>query len=265
MQTITKLEGPAKLKKQKRVAAYARVSKATDRTLHSLSTQISYYNDLIQKTPGWEFAGVYADEAIPGTRTDIRDEFQRMLADCEAGKIDIVLTKSISRFARNTVDLLEAVRHLKGLGVEVRFEKENIRSLDTDGELMLTVLASFAQAEVETMSQNIKWTIQKRFRNGQLNGCCSFLGYRWDDANKQLVVEPEEAETVRRIFNMYKDGSSLQNIVDVLHSDGITSARGKSFTKTTISNVLRNITYTGNLLLQKTYSADPLTLSLIHI
>lgn len=127
----------------------------SERMLHSLSAQVSYYSGLIQKNPDWEYAGVYADDFISGTNTVKRDEFKRMLADCEAGKIDIILTKSISRFARNTVDLLETVRHLKDLGVEVRFEKERIRSMDGDGELMLTILASFAQEESRSISDNV--------------------------------------------------------------------------------------------------------------
>ena len=244
---------------KKRVAAYARVSKGTDRTMHSLSSQVSYYNELIQNTPGWKFAGVYVDEAITGTRTDKRDEFMKLMRDCESGKVNIVLTKSISRFARNTVDLLETVRHLKENGVEVRFEKEGINSMTADGELMLSILASFAQAEVETMSQNIKWTIQKKFKSGQLNGCCSFLGYRWDDDQKRLVVVPEEAELVRRIFNMYLSGKSLRQIAVVLNEEGVKGVRSGKIIKATISQILQNITYTGNLLLQKTYSSDPLT------
>ena len=148
MKTVKKIEitRPV-LPTRKKVAAYARVSMESDRMMHSLSTQVSYYNELIQSNPEWEFAGVYADNFISGTSTEKRTEFQRMLADCEAGKIDIVLTKSISRFARNTVDLLETVRHLKELGIEVQFEKEHINSLSDDGELMLSLLASFAQEE----------------------------------------------------------------------------------------------------------------------
>lgn len=135
------------------------VSAETDRLAHSLSAQISYYSELIQQNPEWEFAGVYADRFISGTRMERRAEFQRMIQDCEAGKIDIILTKSISRFARNTVDLLNTVRHLKELGIDVQFEKERIRSLSGDGELMLTLLASFAQEESRSISENVKWGI----------------------------------------------------------------------------------------------------------
>ena len=167
MRKITKLEPTAPiLTPKKRVAAYARVSMETERLQHSLSAQISYYNDKIQKNPDWLFAGVYADNGISGSGTEKRDDFNRLLADCDAGKIDIVLTKSISRFARNTVDLLETVRHLKEIGVEVWFERENIHSLDGDGELMLSILASFAQEESRSISENVKWGTRKRFEQG---------------------------------------------------------------------------------------------------
>lgn len=160
MKKISRIEPafPA-LPKRKKAAAYARVSRDTERLMNSVSAQISYYSSLIQGNPEWEYAGVYADCGISGTDISKRDEFIRMLADCEAGKIDIILCKSISRFARNTVDLLETVRHLKELGIEVRFEKEHINSLSEDGELMLSLLASFAQEESRSISENCKWGI----------------------------------------------------------------------------------------------------------
>ena len=169
------------LKKRQKVAAYARVSMETDRLAHSLSAQVSYYNDLIQANPEWEFAGVYADFGISGTGTAKREEWGRLIADCEAGKINIILTKSISRFARNTVDLLSTVRHLKEIGVEVRFEKENIHSFSGDGELMLSILASFAQEESRSISENSKWGIRKTYQNGT-DGVRNkkVLGYRYD-------------------------------------------------------------------------------------
>lgn len=148
----------------------------TERLMHSLSAQVSYYSELIQKHPGWEYVGVYADDGISGTNTKKRDEFNRLMDDCENGKIDIILVKSISRFARNTVDLLAAVRHLKSLGVEVRFEKENISSLSSDGELMLSILASFAQEESRSISENVKWGTRKRFKQGIPNGRVRVFG-----------------------------------------------------------------------------------------
>lgn len=204
MRTITKIESTIPtIKKRKKVAAYARISMESERMNHSLSAQISYYNNLIQKNPDWEFAGVYADNGISGTSTAKRDEFKRMVADAEDGKIDIILTKSIQRFARNTVDLLETVRHLKDLGIEVRFEKENINSLCGDGELMLSILASFAQEESRSISENVKWGTRKRFAEGIPNGKFNIYGYRWED--DKLVIVPDEAIVVKRIFQNFLD------------------------------------------------------------
>ena len=178
MRMIEKIEPTVpQIKRKKRVAAYARVSMETDRLNHSLSAQISYYSELIQKNPEWEYAGVYADSFISGTSTKNRTEFQRMIADCEVGKIDILLAKSISRFARNTVDLLETVRHLKNIGVEVRFEKEGISSTNSSGEIMLSILASFAQEESISISNNVKWGVRKRFEQGIPNNIPRAYGY----------------------------------------------------------------------------------------
>lgn len=231
------------IREKKKVAAYARVSMQSERMLHSLSAQVSYYSGLIQKNPDWEYAGVYADDFISGTNTVKRDEFKRMLADCEAGKIDIILTKSISRFARNTVDLLETVRHLKDLGVEVRFEKERIRSMDGDGELMLTILASFAQEESRSISDNVKWGIRKRMQNGIPNGHFRIYGYRWE--GDELVIVPEEAEVVKRIFRNFLDGKSRLETERELADEGITTRDGCRWGDSNIKVVLTNVTYTG--------------------
>ena len=242
---------------RKRVAAYARVSMESDRLAHSLSTQISYYNDLIQNNPEWEFAGVYADSFISGTSVERRAEFKRMIQDCEDGKIDIILTKSISRFARNTVDLLNTVRRLKELGIEVQFEKERIRSLSGDGELMLTLLASFAQEESRSISENVKWGTRKRFENGIPNGKFRVYGYRWE--GDVLVPIPEEAAIVKRIFQNFLDGKSRLETEKEFASEGITTREGCPWVDTNIKSVLTNITYTGNLLLQKEFIEDPIT------
>ena len=180
-----------------------------------------------------------------------------MLADCEAGKIDIILTKSISRFARNTVDLLETVRHLKDLGVEVRFEKERIRSMDGDGELMLTILASFAQEESRSISDNVKWGIRKRMQNGIPNGHFRIYGYRWE--GDELVIVPEEAEVVKRIFRNFLDGKSRLETERELADEGITTRDGCRWGDSNIKVVLTNVTYTGNLLLQKEFISDPIS------
>ena len=258
MKTVKKIEitRPV-LPTRKKVAAYARVSMESDRMMHSLSTQVSYYNVLIQSNPEWEFAGVYADNFISGTSTEKRTEFQRMLADCEAGKIDIVLTKSISRFARNTVDLLETVRHLKELGIEIQFEKEHINSLSDDGELMLSLLASFAQEESRNISENARWAIQKCFEKGIPNGHFRVYGYRWE--GDDLVPVPEEAAIVKRIYQNFLDGKSRLETERELAAEGITTRDGCRWVDSNIKSVLSNITYTGNLLLQKEFIEDPVT------
>lgn len=198
MAKITRVEQAVPtIKTKKKVAAYARISMESERMNHSLSAQISYYSSLIQKNPDWQYAGVFADDGISGTGIAKRDEFKRMIEAADNGEIDIILTKSIQRFARNTVDLLETVRHLKDIGVEVRFEKEHINSMSGDGELMLTILASFAQEESRSLSENCKWGIRKRFEKGIPNGHFRVYGYRWE--GDELVIVPEEAEVVRRI------------------------------------------------------------------
>ncbi|MCD7732401.1 MAG: recombinase family protein [Oscillospiraceae bacterium] len=253
MPKITKVEfAKPEIKRLKKVAAYARVSMESEKMMHSLSAQVSYYSSLIQSNPEWEYAGVYADNFISGTSIAKRDEFKRMISDCEAGKIDIILTKSISRFARNTVDLLETVRHLKDLGVEVRFEKENISSFSGDGELMMSILASFAQEESYNISENLKWGIRKRMQDGIPRSHFRILGYRWD--GDILVVEPDEAEVVRRIFRSFIDGKSIKEIRRELEADGIRSVNGCTIWDSGINRILTNVTYTGNLLLQKSYT-----------
>lgn len=245
------------LLQRKRVAAYARVSMDTERLMHSLSVQVSYYSELIQNTPGWEYAGVYADEGISGTKMDSRPEFVRMLADCKAGKIDSILTKSLSRFARNTVDTLNVVRRLKELGIEVRFEKERINSLADEGELLITIMASFAQEEVRSLSENVKRGLRKRFEQGMPNGRFHVYGYRWE--GDHLVIRPDEAAIVRRIFQNFLQGKSRLETEREFAAEGITTAKGCRWVDSNIKVVLTNVTYTGNLLLQKEYITDPIT------
>ena len=258
MPNLRKIEAAVPtIREKKKVAAYARVSMQSERMLHSLSAQVSYYSGLIQKNPDWEYAGVYADDFISGTNTVKRDEFKRMLADCEAGKIDIILTKSISRFARNTVDLLETVRHLKDLGVEVQFEKERIRSMDGDGELMLTILASFAQEESRSISDNVKWGTRKRFEKGIPNGRFQIYGYRWE--GDHLVIHEEEARIVRLIYDNFLKGLSAETTEKQLAEMGVKSYTGQHFGNSSIRQILGNITYTGNLLFQKEYVIDTIS------
>lgn len=245
----------ANMPQLKRVAAYARVSSGKDAMLHSLSAQVSYYSNLIQNHSGWQYVGVYADEALTGTK-DNRENFQRLLADCRAGMVDMVITKSISRFARNTVTLLETVRELKTMGVDVFFEEQNIHSLSADGELMLTILASYAQEESLSVSENQKWRVKRNFENGMpWNG--TMLGYRYE--NGTLIVEPTEAKTVKRIFTEYLAGSGMTAIAKQLNDDDIPTRYGNTWGKASIKAVLQNYAYTGNLLLQKSRRVDYLT------
>ena len=235
--------------KIKRVAAYARVSHSY--LSQSLAQQVSYYNQYIQNNPEWEFVGIYADEAVSGKTIKERDNFQKMIDDCYQGKIDIILTKSISRFARNTVDLLETIRQLKQWGISVRFEKENIDTLTTDGELLLTLLASVAQEEVSSISDNLKWTIKKKFEKGEPYVKHAVLGYRWGTAS--YIIEPKEAEIVKQVFDWYASGVSTKDIYTRLNETGKTTRKGNPFTRRIIHNILNQEMYTGTLILQKTY------------
>lgn len=241
--------------KATRVAAYACVSSGKDAMLHSLSAQISYYSEMIQSHPGWLYTGVYSDEALTGTKEN-RCGFQALLEDCRAGKIDKVIVKSISRLARNTVTLLETVRELRTYSVDVYFEEQNIHTLSSEGELMLTILASYAQEESLSVSENQKWRIQKNFKEGKpWNG--AMLGYR--NVNGTLTVIPEEAELVKRIFDMYLSGMGIQSIANTLNREGVPTRLGVKFKYTGIHKMLRNEAYAGNLLLQKTFKDNHIT------
>ena len=238
-----------------RVAAYARVSCDKDAMLHSLDAQIHYYRNLICGNPDWEFAGIYADEAKTGTK-ESREQFQQLLSDCRAGSIDMVITKSVSRFARNTVTLLRTVRELKELGINVFFEEQNIKTLDADGEVMLTLLASFAQAESLSVSDNCKWRIRKGFEEGRAS-TCTMLGYRL--VNSEITIVPDEAVIVRKIFDLYSDGCGLQKICNILNEEGIRTRRGYTWHPSAIRLILENEKYAGDLKLQKVFVRDHLT------
>ena len=243
------------LPKKKRVAAYARVSGGKDAMLHSLSAQVSYYSNYIQRHPNWQYVGVYADEALTGTK-DNRKEFQRLLNDCRKGLIDMVITKSISRFARNTVTMLEAVRELKLLNVNVFFEKENIHSISGDGELMLSILASFAQEESRSVSENCKWRIRNNFKEGIPN-TMEVYGYRISKG--VFEINPEEAEVVRMIFSEFLSGKGRLAIAKKLNSMGIRTKNNRLWDSCKIKEILWNEKYAGDLLLQKKYIEDHLT------
>jgi len=241
--------------KEIRVAAYARVSSGKDAMLHSLSAQISYYSEFIQKHPGWLFAGVYADEAKTGTKDD-RPEFQRLLQDCRDGRIDMIVTKAVSRFARNTVTLLETTRELKALGVTVYFQKEGLYSNRGQGELVLSLLATVAQEESRTVSDNCKWRIRKNFTEGKpWNG--TMLGYRYVDG--VLSVVPEEAAVVQLIFQLYLEGQGFAAIMKRLNQQEVNTRFGNDWCRNGVKRVLNNYAYTGNLLLQQTYTENHIT------
>ena len=246
---ISRVEPTLPMKKRMRVAAYARVSTEKGAMLHSLAEQINYYSEMIQRNPEYEYAGVYADEGLSGT-LEGRPEFQRMLQDCRAGKIDRILCKSISRFARNTVMLLKTVHELKRLGVSVYFEEQNIDTMSGEGELMLTVLASFAQEESRSVSENCKWRIRKKFEQGIPTGLCIY-GYKVK--NGVFTIIPEEAEIVRRIFRLYLEGMGCERIMKALTEAGVPAPNGGLWSASTILLMLRNEKYAGDLLLQKYY------------
>lgn len=244
--TTTCIPAQPELPRRLRAAGYARVSSGKDAMLQSLSAQVSYYNSYIQRRRDWVYAGVFVDEAVTGTR-DSRQGFQRLLDACRAGEIDVIVTKSISRFARNTVTLLETIRELRALEVNVFFEREGIYSMSADGELLLTLLASFAQEESLSCSENCKWRIRKDFQEGRPN-TGNMLGYHLVDG--VLTIIPEEAALVQQVFADYLSGMGLQAIANKYRRQGI------NFSTSGLAKMLRNEKYAGNLLLQKTFRLD---------
>lgn len=243
--------------KKLRVAAYVRVSEETKEAQHSLHAQIDFYQRQIHEKAEWELAGIYKDNGISGTDIKRREGFVRLISDCEAGKIDLILVKSVSRFARNTLDLLRIVRHLKQLGVAVRFEEQNIDSLTEEGELLLTLMASVAQAESESISENVKWAIRKAFQKGIGNTKRRTFGYHWVDGTQTVIAE--EAKVVERIFRDFLAGDSQTKIARKLTQEGVTSVNGNPISVSAVGDILRNVTYTGNTLLQKTFIQDPIS------
>lgn len=249
-------EEKAKLK----VAAYCRVSTDSDEQASSYEAQIEHYTSYINEPPDWTLAGIYANDGISGTNTKKRDEFNRMIDECMAGNIEMIITKSISRFARNTLDCLKYIRQLKDKNIAVFFEKENINSMDSKGEVMLTIMASLAQQESQSLSQNVKMGLQYRYQQGEIQVNCKwFLGYTKDE-KKRLVIDPDEAEIVKRIYREYLEGASMLKIARGLESDGILNGAGREKWHTSnLNQILRNEKYIGDALLQKTYTTDFLT------
>ena len=240
-----------------RVAAYCRVSTDSEEQETSYEAQVSHYTEYIKSKPEWQMVEVYADDGISGTNTAKRDEFNRMIADCEAGKIDLILTKSISRFSRNTLDCLKYTRKLKALNIAVFFEKENINTMDSKGEVLLTIMASLAQQESESLSANVRMGIQYRNQQGkvQINHNW-FLGYT-KDAEGNLVIDPEQAKIVRRSYREYLEGASFLQIKRSLEADGVPNGAGHlKWHESNIHQILTNEKYIGDALLQKTYTVS---------
>ncbi len=246
-------------KKKTRVAAYCRVSTDYEEQESSYEVQVAHYRNYINSNPEWELVDIYADDGISGTNTAKREAFLRMIKDCRAGKIDMILTKSISRFSRNTVDCLQYTRELKGLNIAIIFEKENINTLDAKGEVLMTIMAALAQQESESLSANIRLGLHFRNQQGKIQiNHNRFLGYTKDE-NGNLVIVPEEAAVVRRIYAAYLDGLSFQKIKRGLEADGIRNGAGNTkWHETNIKQILTNEKYIGDALLQKTYTINTL-------
>lgn len=244
-----------------RVAAYCRVSTDDEEQKTSYEAQIGYYTEKINQNPEWQMAGIFADEGISGTQAKKRPEFLKMIRLCRQRKIDIILTKSLSRFARNTVDSLGYIRELRALGIAVISEKENINTLTAESEMLITIMSCFAQAESESISKNVSWGVRQSFKNGNVPmQYARLLGYRkGHDGNAEII--PEEAEVVKEIYRCYLDGRMSMNLIaDRLNEKGLTTKGGSSpYRKTVVQRILTNEKYTGDALLQKTYVTDCIT------
>lgn len=254
MKRITKIEENKALSNSKkiRVAAYCRVSTASDEQLISLDAQKAHYEDYIRSNDEWEYAGLYYDEGITGTKKECRDGLLSLVNACEKDLVDMVITKSISRFSRNTTDCLELVRKLLDLKVTVIFEKENLNTSTMESELMLSILSSLAENESVSISENSKWSVQKRFQNGTF--IISYPPYGYKNENGEMVIVPEQAEVVRKIFEDTLAGKSTHAIARELNEQGIVSKKGGKWTPGTVNAIIRNEKFTGDVIFQKTYT-----------
>ncbi|RAQ30115.1 Transposon Tn3 resolvase [uncultured Ruminococcus sp.] len=258
MPQVKVIQPIAEQAKKLRVAAYARVSSDSADQLNSFATQVDYYTGYIQSKDEWEFAGLYADEAVSGTTADKRDDFQRLLADCRAGKIDRILVKSISRFARNTIDCLQTVRELKQLGVAVEFEKEGLDTGNMGSEMLLSILGAAAQEESLSISKNLKWSYRRRMKSGDFITCSAPIGYILK--NKTLIPNPQEVPIVEYIFNSYLAGKGIVEIASELTEMEMRNKDGdtKRWRSVTILNILKNEKYIGDSLVQKRFTTEEL-------
>ena len=243
----------------KRVCAYCRVSTDSEEQQTSYNSQIKHYSAQIKSNPNWEFVGIYADEGISGTQVKNRTEFQRMLNDALDGKIDIIIAKSISRFARNTIDTLKYARLLRDHKIDIYFEKENIHTLDLDSEMFLTLYSAFAQAESESTSMNVKLGLKAIMKRGDPVGNPNCYGYEWDKDTKTFKINEEQAEVVRKIFNWYVLGIGSYTIAKKLNNEKILTQWGNKWCPSSVRRILTNEKYIGDLLGQKTYVSNPLT------
>lgn len=244
------------LPKLKKVAAYARVSVDTDQMLHSLSSQVSYFSEFIQSHKDWQYVGVYYDRGETGTKAN-RTDFQRMIGDAKKGLIDIIVTKSLSRFARNTVDCLKTIRELKSIDVDIYFQEQNIHTLSSNGEFLITLLAGYAQEESRQCSENVLWHVKKNFSEGRLSSKYDCLGYKVENSNFTIIED--EAKIVRKIFDLYLKGNGYYRIAKILNEEGYRGKLGGLWSQSTINQILGNEVYTGMLVLQKTYTENHLT------
>ena len=249
---------PINSTRKRRVAGYARVSTDHEDQATSYEAQVDYYTSYIKSRDDWEFVAIYTDEGISATNTKKREGFKTMIADALAGKIDLIITKSVSRFARNTVDSLTTVRELKDKGIEIYFEKENIWTLDSKGELLITIMSSLAQEESRSISENVTWGQRKRMADGKVSFAYSrFLGLDKDKETGKIVVNPEQAETVKLIFRLFLEGKTPHAIASHLTAQGIKTPGGKDvWNQQTIRRMLSNEKYKGDALLQKEFTVD---------
>ena len=262
VRTITKIEANPILTSKKdeyrrlRVAAYCRVSTDEEDQLNSLETQMQYYTSKIAENPNWTMVGIYADEGISGTRADKRDKFMKLMRDCQKGKVDYILTKSTTRFARNTVDSLTWIRKLRAIGIGVYFEEQNLDSSKVENETLIGFFSVMAQSESESISGNVKWGIHKRMKNGTYAVQFNMLGYKRGEDGEPYII-PEEAEIVRELFNRFLDGASLGQLKTFLENKKVLTRRGKNeWSISVIRGMLSNEKYVGDILYQKTYRAD---------
>ncbi len=262
---VTKIEANPLLSKHNdenallRVAAYCRVSTDSDDQIESYKAQVAHYSEAIAKNPKWRFVDIYADEGITGTIDTKRPNFLRMIRDCDKGKIDLIVTKSVARFARNTVDSLRYVRKLKAKGIGVFFEEQNLDSLKVDNEMLIGFYSVMAQAESENISANVRWGIRQRMKSGTFAFRYNILGYRKGTDGQPEIVH-EDAEHIQTIYRMYLDGSSLDQIKAYLERNEVLTAQGsRLWSKQIIHNILTNERYCGDLLLQKTFTENPIT------